>query len=104
MPVPVTITKVGRVVLIELVITFDRVLVLAVLGGPERLQESRPASVDYTRWSPHREQIVEGRDAVDGEIFHAKGVRDAELVGHQDGGADIALSIRPGSARRNVVG
>src|SRR5947207_8833008 len=103
MTTAVTVAKVDRVVLIELIITFTRVLVLAILGRPECLQERKPARVCNSGRSSYREKIVEGSHAINREVFYPERIRYSQFVSGQNCQAHIALRVRPGGARGDVI-
>ena len=104
--VRVAITEVHGVVPVKLVIAFDNVLEFAVLRRLVRAQviEANRVCARTTGDIPgYREEITEGRNAVDREVFNVEGIRDSKLVRSQECYPDVPNCVRSLHFTRNVV-
>ena len=102
----VPITEVHGVVPAKLVIAFDNVLEFAVLRCLVRAQviEANCVCARTTGDIPgYREEITEGRNAVDREVFDVEGIRDSKLVRSQECYPDVANCVRPFDVTGDVV-
>ena len=71
----ISVTQVYRIATVELVIAFDRVLILAILCDPrgvEITETHRVGSQRRSRAASDREKITEDGGAVDLEILYSK--------------------------------
>src|SRR5205807_9311147 len=74
----------------------------AILRGLTNTQIAEASRINR-RPAGDREYVIKGGRAIDGEVFHPKGIRDSELVGSQQGHADVCLCIRSLDGRWDVV-
>src|SRR5438045_9461244 len=78
---------------VELIVTFDRIRVLAVLGGLQLPQVGNAEGVCARAAgdvASDREKVTEAANAVDRKVFDVERVRHAEFVGRQESRTDVA--------------
>ena len=104
----VAITEVDGVAVVELIVAFDRVLILAVLCDLVGTKSSAAVVDDNgSQHGPIGAGHVELREVevatIDLESLHAKRVRDSQLICRQVGDAEIAERLRPLGVADDVV-
>src|SRR6185436_5579379 len=106
MPVRIPVTKVNRIIRVELIIALEGVLVLSIIGGLKGLEiigAERVRSGPSGYRPGQREEIAEIGDSIDGEILNPKCLRNPQLVGGQISYPDVALCVRPLGIADDVI-
>src|SRR5574338_192376 len=106
MTITVAIAEMYRVPVIELVIAFEGVLILAIARDAMRVEVTETNGISSERCpraACDREEVTENRVAVDLKVFHAERVGDSQPVRRQPRHTDIAHCVRALGLSGDVV-